>query len=79
MALDFGFTVVLGKQAHSRLRNCFSSAALGTKDKSDSGIIEFSFLIRVPYKTASRFCIYRRHASTQSGLLAKGPLSLSTV
>ena len=45
MAQDFGFTVVLGKQAHSRLRNCFSSAAVGTKDKSDSGIIEFSFLL----------------------------------
>ena len=44
MAQDFGVTVVLGKQAHSRLRNCFSSAAVGTKDKSDSGIIEFSFL-----------------------------------
>ncbi|NOR80511.1 MAG: hypothetical protein GQ529_06705 [Methyloprofundus sp.] len=44
MAQDFGFTVVLGKQAHSKLRNCFTSAAVGTKDKSDSGIIEFSFL-----------------------------------
>ena len=44
MAQDFGFTVVLGKQTHSRLRNCFSSAAVGIKDKSDSGIIEFSFL-----------------------------------
>ncbi|NOR81491.1 MAG: hypothetical protein GQ529_11780 [Methyloprofundus sp.] len=44
MAKNFGFTVVLGKQANSRLRNCFSSAAVGTKDKSDSGIIEFSIL-----------------------------------
>ncbi|NOR80023.1 MAG: hypothetical protein GQ529_04195, partial [Methyloprofundus sp.] len=51
MAQDFGFTVVIGKQAHSRLRNCFSSAAVGTKDKSDSGIIEFSFL----YQTMSAF------------------------
>ncbi len=45
MAQDFGFTGVLGKQAHSRLRNWFSSAAVKSKDKSDSGIIEFSFLI----------------------------------
>jgi len=44
MAQDFGFTGVLGKQTHSRLRNCFSSAAVTSKDKSDSGIIEFSFL-----------------------------------
>jgi len=44
MAQDFGFTVVLGKQAHSRLRNYFSRAAVESKDKSDSGIIEFSFL-----------------------------------
>jgi len=44
MAQDFGFTGVLGKHAHSRLRNWFSSAAVKSKDKSDSGIIEFSFL-----------------------------------
>jgi len=44
MAQDFGFTGVLGKQAHSGLRNCFSSATVESKDKSDSGIIEFSFL-----------------------------------
>ena len=44
MAQDFGFTGVLGKQAHSRLRNWFSSATVKSKDKSDSGIIEFSFL-----------------------------------
>jgi len=44
MAQDFGFTGVLGKQAHSRLHNWFSSAAVKSKDKSDSGIIEFSFL-----------------------------------
>jgi len=30
--------------AHSRLRNYFSSAAVESKDKSDSGIIEFSSL-----------------------------------
>jgi len=48
---DFGFTGVLGKQAHSRLRNWFSSAAVKSKDKSDSGIIEFSFL-RNEAKTA---------------------------
>ena len=35
---------VLGKRAHSQLRNCFSSAVVESKDKSDSGIIEFSFL-----------------------------------
>ncbi|NOR81699.1 MAG: hypothetical protein GQ529_12850 [Methyloprofundus sp.] len=44
IAQDFGFTVVLGKQAHSKLRNYFSSAAVESKDKLDSGIIEFSFL-----------------------------------
>ena len=44
MAQDFGFTVVLGKQAHSRLRNCFSSAAVESKGKSGSGIIELPFL-----------------------------------
>jgi len=42
MAQDFGFTGVLGEQAHSGLRNCFSSATVESKDKSDSGIIEFS-------------------------------------
>jgi len=46
LAQDFGFTGVLGKQAHSRLRNCFSSTSVEPKDKSDSGIIEFSFLSR---------------------------------
>jgi len=44
MAQDFGFTGVLGKHSHSRLRNWFSSAAVKPKDKSDSGIIESSFL-----------------------------------
>jgi len=44
MAQDFGFTGVLGKQAHRRLRNWFSSAEVKSTDKSDSGIIEFSFL-----------------------------------
>ena len=44
MTQGFGFTVVLGKQAHSRLRNYFSSAAVESKDKLDSEIIEFSFL-----------------------------------
>ena len=42
MAQDFSFTGVLGKQAHSRLRNCFSSASVESKNQSDSGIIEFS-------------------------------------
>ena len=32
------------KQAHSQLRNWFSNAAVESKDKSDLGIIEFSFL-----------------------------------
>jgi len=52
MTQNFGFTGVLGKQAHSRLRNCFSSAAVELKDKSDSGIIEFSFLNRRVRNTA---------------------------
>jgi len=43
MAQDFGFTGVQGKQAHSRLRKCFSSASVESKDQSDSDIIEFSF------------------------------------
>ena len=47
MTQDFGFTVVLGKQAHSRLRNCFSGATVGLKDKSDSGINEVSLLSRI--------------------------------
>ena len=44
MAQDFGFAVVLGKLAHSKLRNCFFSASEESKDESDSGIIKFSFL-----------------------------------
>jgi hypothetical protein len=44
MTQDFGFIVVLGKQAHSKLRNYFCSAAVEPKDKSYSGIIEFSLL-----------------------------------
>ena len=44
MAQDFDFTGVLGKRAHSELRNCFSSAVVESKDKSDSGIVEFSLL-----------------------------------
>ena len=44
MTQDFGCTGVLETQAHSKLRNCFSGAAVQSKDKSDSGIIEFSFL-----------------------------------
>ena len=44
MTQDFGFTAAQGKQAHSRLRNYFSSAAVESKDKSGSGIIEFSLL-----------------------------------
>ena len=44
MTQDFGFTVTLGKQTHSRLRNCFSSVAVESKDKSDSEIIEISLL-----------------------------------
>jgi len=32
MGQDFGFTGVLGKQAHSKLRNCFSSASVESKD-----------------------------------------------
>jgi len=41
MRQDSGFTGVLGKQTHSRLRNCFSSAVVELTDKSDLGIIEF--------------------------------------
>ncbi len=44
MAQNFSFTGVLGKLAHSELRDCFSSAVVESKGKSDSGIIEFSLL-----------------------------------
>jgi hypothetical protein len=44
MTQDFGCTVVLERQAHSKLRNCLSGAAVQSKDQSDSGIIEFSSL-----------------------------------
>jgi len=44
MAQGFGFIGVLGKQAHSGLRNCFSSMPMEPKDKSGLGIIESSFL-----------------------------------
>jgi len=44
MAQDFGFTVVLGKQVHRRLRNRFSSATVELKDRPDLSIIGWSFL-----------------------------------
>ena len=47
MAQDFGFTGVLGKQEHSRLRNNFSSASMESKEQSGSGIIESSLLREV--------------------------------
>jgi hypothetical protein len=37
LAQDLGFTAVLDKQAHSRLRNCFSGAVVKLKGKSKSG------------------------------------------
>jgi len=37
MAQDFDFTGTLGKQAHSKLRNCFSSVPVELKDQSDFG------------------------------------------
>jgi len=50
MAQDFGFTGALEKRAHSELRNCFASAVVESKDKSYSGIIEFSLLKLYPAK-----------------------------
>ncbi len=44
MTQDFGCTVVSEIQAHSGLRNCFSGSIVQSKGKSDSGIIESSFL-----------------------------------
>ena len=44
MRQDSGFTSCVRKVGAVRLRNCFSSATVEPKDKSDSGIIEFSFL-----------------------------------
>ncbi len=38
---------MLEKQAHRKRRNCFSSAAVKSKDKSHLGIFEFSFLSTV--------------------------------
>ena len=37
MTQDFACTTVLGKQAHSGLRNCFSSTVVRAKDKSEYG------------------------------------------
>ena len=53
MMQDFGFTSVLGKQTRSRLRNCFLERLWSQKkhhscvgrNKSDSGVIEFSFIV----------------------------------
>jgi len=44
MTQNFGFTGVFGNQSHSRLSNWFSSAAVKPKGKSDSGVMEFTFL-----------------------------------
>ncbi|NOQ15476.1 MAG: hypothetical protein GQ581_00280 [Methyloprofundus sp.] len=44
MTQNFGYTVALDTQAHSKLRNFVSGAPVQPKDKSDSGIIELSFL-----------------------------------
>jgi len=37
MAQDLDFTGVLEKQAHSKLRNCFSSVSVELKDQLDFG------------------------------------------
>jgi len=66
MAQDFGFTGVLGKQAHSGLRNCFSSATVESKDKSDSGIIEFSFPNRQGYYFNKVFQQYPNESGTDA-------------
>lgn len=39
-----GFTAIQGKQAHSRLRNCLSNAAVELKGKPELSIIGISFL-----------------------------------
>ncbi len=53
MEQGFGFIGVLEKQAHSGLRNYFSSMPMEPKDKSDLGIIESSFLTIVSKKIES--------------------------
>ena len=55
MTQEFGFTVVLETQAHSRLRNCFSGSAVESKGKSDSGIIEFSFVRLLNSENSSNY------------------------
>ena len=54
MTQDFGFTSVLGERTHSELRNCFSSAVVESKDRSGSGIIEFSLLNKQELLTSTR-------------------------
>ena len=44
MAQNFGCTVMLGKQVHSKLRNCFPRMTERSKNPSGLGIIESSFL-----------------------------------
>ena len=59
MTQGFGFTVVLETQAHSRLRNCFSGAAVESRDKSDSGIIINPRPLAYYIKYNGWFLIYR--------------------
>ena len=68
MAQGFGFIGVLEKQAHSGLRNCFSSMPMEPKDKSDLGIIESSFLsiIRIIHKEPTMFQFKGSYGSLQS-------------
>ncbi len=69
MTQDFGITAVLEKQAHSWLRNCFSSAVVESKGKSDSGIIEFSLLSMFNYKLPHWMKVfYEKSISFVSGL-----------
>jgi len=65
MAQDFDFTGVLGKQAHSKLRNCFSSTSVESKNQPDSGIIESLLLSKKHYlqETISLFVSAHPHFS----------------
>ena len=75
MTQFFSFTGVLETQAHSRLRNCFSGATVGSKDKSDSGIIQFSSKLIIPevypvkpgHKHLSGTCVEYRFLLTACG------------
>ncbi len=71
MTQNFGCTVALETQAHSWLRNCFSGATVQLKGKSDSGIIESSFL-SVPIQEPHRSYYFIQVAPYKYPLFSRG-------